>query len=52
MLFFDRKSELGILNRIAKQSKRSACFTMLVGRRRIGKISAKFRNCGINIKIA
>jgi uncharacterized protein len=37
MLFFDRKSELGILNRIAKQSKRAACFTMLVGRRRIGK---------------
>jgi uncharacterized protein len=37
MLFFDRKSELGILNRIAKQSKRTACFTMLVGRRRIGK---------------
>jgi AAA+ ATPase superfamily predicted ATPase len=37
MLFFDRKTELGILSRIAKQSKRSACFTMLVGRRRIGK---------------
>jgi len=37
MLFFDRKSELGILSRIAKQSKRAACFTMLVGRRRIGK---------------
>ncbi|MDR2582622.1 MAG: ATP-binding protein [Fibromonadaceae bacterium] len=37
MLFFDRKTELGILSRIAKQSKRAACFTMLVGRRRIGK---------------
>jgi len=37
MLFFDRKTELGILSRIAKQSKRTACFTMLVGRRRIGK---------------
>jgi len=37
MLFFDRKLELGILSRIAKQSKRAACFTMLVGRRRIGK---------------
>jgi AAA+ ATPase superfamily predicted ATPase len=37
MLFFNRKTELAALNRIARQSKSTACFTMLVGRRRIGK---------------
>ncbi|MCL2100151.1 MAG: ATP-binding protein [Fibromonadales bacterium] len=37
MLFFDRKTELNALNRIAKQSRKTACFTVLIGRRRIGK---------------
>ena len=37
MLFFNRKAELATLNRIARQSKKTACFTVLIGRRRIGK---------------
>ncbi len=35
--FYDRKKELEILSTIEKQSVKNACFTMLTGRRRIGK---------------
>ncbi|HBL71713.1 MAG TPA: ATPase [Bacteroidales bacterium] len=37
MKFYDRKTEMAILNATWEQSKRSACFTVMVGRRRIGK---------------
>jgi uncharacterized protein len=39
MKFYNRKLELEILNRNLEQSKRSSCFTVMVGRRRIGKTS-------------
>ncbi|KAA6319826.1 hypothetical protein EZS27_030326, partial [termite gut metagenome] len=39
MKFYDRKTELETLNRNREQSKKSACFTVMVGRRRIGKTS-------------
>ncbi len=37
MKFYDRKIELELLNCNWEQSKKSACFTVMVGRRRIGK---------------
>ena len=37
MKFYDRKIELELLNFNWEQSKKSACFTVMVGRRRIGK---------------
>lgn len=37
MKFYDRKKEIMLLNNNLEQSKKSACFTILVGRRRIGK---------------
>jgi AAA+ ATPase superfamily predicted ATPase len=37
MKFYDRKNELQTLKTIAKQSAKTACFTVMVGRRRIGK---------------
>lgn len=37
MKFYDRKTEMALLNATWEQSKRSACFTVMVGRRRIGK---------------
>jgi len=37
MKFYNRESELGMLNRILMQSEKGACFTAVVGRRRIGK---------------
>ena len=39
MEFYDREMELDILERNIEQSKKSACFTVMVGRRRIGKTS-------------
>jgi AAA+ ATPase superfamily predicted ATPase len=39
MKFYNRKEELDILNRNLEQSKRSSCFTVMVGRRRVGKTS-------------
>ena len=39
MKFYNRKKELDVLSRTLEQSKRSACFTIMVGRRRIGKTS-------------
>ena len=39
MKFYDRKKELEILNRNWEQSEKSSCFTVIVGRRRIGKTS-------------
>ena len=35
--FYDRTNELKTLSQIEKQSETSACFTVLTGRRRIGK---------------
>lgn len=35
--FYDRKKEIGYLMQIENQSKESACFTLMTGRRRIGK---------------
>lgn len=37
MKFYNRTEELGVLARTLEQSKKSACFTVMVGRRRIGK---------------
>ncbi len=37
MKFYDRKQELEVLLRNYKQSEQNACFTVMVGRRRIGK---------------
>lgn len=39
MRFYNRRQELEILGRIWEQSKQNACFTVMVGRRRIGKTS-------------
>ncbi|MDF9829794.1 ATP-binding protein [Parabacteroides sp. PF5-6] len=39
MKFYNRTAELEILARTLEQSKRSSCFTVMVGRRRIGKTS-------------
>src|SRR5574344_1569222 len=37
MKFYDREKEMKLLYSKLEQSKKSACFTVLVGRRRIGK---------------
>ncbi len=37
MKFYNRIKELEILARTSEQSKKSACFTVMVGRRRVGK---------------
>ncbi|MDR1883362.1 MAG: ATP-binding protein [Prevotella sp.] len=39
MKFYNRITELEILARTLEQSKKSSCFTVMVGRRRIGKTS-------------
>ncbi|MDD3161159.1 MAG: ATP-binding protein [Bacteroidales bacterium] len=39
MKFYDRENELKLLKRNLEQAKKSACFTVMVGRRRIGKTS-------------
>lgn len=39
MKFYNRIKELEILARTLEQSKKSSCFTVIVGRRRIGKTS-------------
>lgn len=39
MKFYNRTAELEILARTLEQSKKSSCFTVMVGRRRIGKTS-------------
>jgi AAA+ ATPase superfamily predicted ATPase len=39
MKFYDRINEMAVLERNRKQSERSAVFTVMVGRRRIGKTS-------------
>lgn len=39
MKFYDRKKEFELLQDINNQSRSSACFTVMVGRRRIGKTS-------------
>jgi len=39
MNFYNRENELAILSRILEQSRNSSCFTVMVGRRRVGKTS-------------
>ena len=39
MRFYNRTKELEILSRTLEQSKKNSCFTVMVGRRRIGKTS-------------
>ena len=39
MKFYDRQKELELLARNLEQSKRGSCFTVVVGRRRVGKTS-------------
>lgn len=39
MKFYDRKSEIEILEQNGRQAERSAVFTVLMGRRRVGKTS-------------
>jgi len=43
MKFYDRINELEALARIEQQSTETACFTIIVGRRRIGKTSLLLR---------
>lgn len=43
MKFYDRINELNILQQIEEQSKNSATFTVLTGRRRVGKTSLILR---------
>jgi AAA+ ATPase superfamily predicted ATPase len=44
MKFYDRKNELQTLKTIAKQSTETSCFTVMVGRRRIGKTALLLRS--------
>jgi len=44
MKFYDRINELETLAQIEKQSTETACFTIMVGRRRIGKTSLLLRS--------
>lgn len=44
MKFYNRTTELEILERIAVQSAETACFTVMVGRRRIGKTALLLRS--------
>ena len=44
MRFYDREKELEALKRIRKQSERSSTFTVLMGRRRIGKTTLMVRS--------
>ena len=44
MKFYDRINELETLSQIEKQSADSACFTIVVGRRRIGKTTLLLRS--------
>ena len=44
MKFYDRINELETLTRIEQQSAETACFTVMVGRRRIGKTSLLLRS--------
>ena len=37
MRFYNRTTELDTLNRTLGQSTKSACFTTVIGRRRVGK---------------
>ena len=43
MKFYDRETELEVLREIEKQSHKSATFTVLMGRRRVGKTSLMMR---------
>ena len=43
MDFYDRINELESLDRIEKQSTETACFTIMLGRRRIGKTALLLR---------
>ena len=39
MRFYNREMEIGILQQNEEQAKRNAVFTVLMGRRRVGKTS-------------
>ena len=43
MKFYDRIDELAVLENINRQSKKTSCFTLLTGRRRLGKTSLLMR---------
>ena len=43
MKFYDREAELEVLHSIEMQSRDSATFTVLMGRRRVGKTSLIMR---------
>ena len=43
MKFYDRETELEILHSIEKQSRNNSTFTVLMGRRRVGKTSLVMR---------
>jgi AAA+ ATPase superfamily predicted ATPase len=43
MKFYDRKDELAVLDKLNKQSEKTSCFTLLVGRRRLGKTALLMR---------
>ena len=43
MKFYDREAELEVLHSIEMQSRKSATFTVLMGRRRVGKTSLIMR---------
>ena len=44
MEFYNRTNEIEIIKRNLIQSKKSSCFTVLIGRRRIGKTSLLFES--------
>ena len=46
MRFYGREEELAELRRIAEQSERSSTFTVVTGRRRVGKTSLMFESVG------
>ena len=43
MKFYDREAELEVLHSIEEQSRNNATFTVLMGRRRVGKTSLIMR---------
>ena len=44
MRFYDRDNEIAVLKEIEQQSRKSATFTVLMGRRRVGKTSLILRS--------
>ena len=44
MRFYDTDNEIAVLKEIEQQSRKSATFTVLMGRRRVGKTSLILRS--------